>query len=74
MSGPDNGSEQHRRECEARHWLRSGYQDAASVEELMQRIEQKRGPEAAAQLRQEMRRQWLRRTEWMAPGSAAPNG
>lgn len=74
MSSPGNSSEQHRRECEARHWLRSGYQEAGSVNELMQRIEQKRGPEAAAELRQEMRRQWSRRAEWMAPGSAAPNG
>lgn len=74
MSAPDTYSEQYRRECEARHWLRSGYQDAATVDELMQRIEKKRGSGAAAELRQEMRRQWARRREWMDPGSAPPKG
>lgn len=60
-----NAAEQHRRECEARHWLQAGYTDRKSVGELMVRIEQKRGPEAAQQLQQEMREQWKRRAEWM---------
>lgn len=60
----DTSSEQYRRECEARHWLREGYTDARSVAELMERIEKKRGRDAALVLRDEMRRQWARRHEW----------
>lgn len=57
----------HKLECEARHWLREGYSTPGKVDELMQRIRAHRGAEAADQLRQEMRRQWERRAEWMAP-------
>lgn len=60
-----DSSEQHRRECEARHWIREGYTDAKSVEPLMVRIAANRGLEAANELRQEMRRQWVRRQEWL---------
>lgn len=54
---PDE-TEQHRNECEARHWLRAGYTSAARVEELMSRIATKRGRVAAERLRDEMRKQW----------------
>lgn len=57
--------EQFRRECEARHWIREGYFSAARVDELMERISKRRGAEAASALREEMRRQWQRRTEWL---------
>lgn len=57
--------EHHRRECEARSWIRQGYFTARRVEELMQRIERHRGREAAASLHAEMRRQWTRREEWL---------
>jgi hypothetical protein len=59
--------EDHRRECEARDWLRRGYTTPAKVEQLLTLIEQKRGPHAAHDLRAEMRRQWARRREWMTP-------
>ena len=59
--------EAYRRECEARTWIKQGYVTARQVDELMQRIRAHRGAEAADQLRQEMRRQWGRRAEWMAP-------
>jgi len=52
--------EQHRRECEARNWLRRGYSDRASVDELRKRITEKRGSRAADELVEEMRRQWRR--------------
>lgn len=51
-------SEQFRRECEARDWLRRGYTTHARVDELMARIEKHRGAEAVEVLREEMRRQW----------------
>jgi len=51
-------SEQHRRECEARGWIRRGYTDKASVDELRQRIAHKRSPKAADELIQEMRRKY----------------
>ena len=50
--------EDHRRECEARTWLRMGYDTAARVDELMTRIAKHRGRQAAEALRAEMRRQW----------------
>lgn len=58
-------SDAHRRECEARDWLRRGYTSGAKVDELMTLIEKKRGHAAAHELREEMRRQWTRRSEWM---------
>lgn len=54
----DKNSEQHRRECEARDWLRRGYAAPAKVDELMVRIEKHRGKASADALREEMRRQW----------------
>lgn len=60
--------EDHRRECEARSWIKQGYFTASRVEELMQRIAQHRGAQAAAVLREEMRRQWSRRGEWLEYG------
>ena len=59
-------SEQHRRECEARAWLRRGYTDAASVDALMRRIAAHRGKAAAERLRSDMREQWARRSEWLS--------
>jgi hypothetical protein len=50
--------EQFRLECEARDWLRRGYDSPSSVDDLMQRIAKLRGQEAADLLREEMRRQW----------------
>ena len=54
---PDE-TEQHRHECEARHWLRAGYTTAGRVAELVDRIAAKRGRAAAERLRDEMRKQW----------------
>ena len=48
----------HRLECEARDWLRRGYESSERVEELMRRIGKIRGQAAADALREEMRRQW----------------
>ena len=54
-----------RRECEARHWIREGYFDKDRVDDLMARISKRRGEDAAAALRAEMRRQWTLRAEWL---------
>lgn len=51
--------EDYRRECEARTWLRMGYDSPARVDDLMARIAKHRGVPAANELREEMRRQWL---------------
>lgn len=61
----DSPTEQHRRTCEARHWLRQGYVTVDQVDDLIDRIAKKRGQEAADQLRQDMRQQWRIRREWM---------
>lgn len=50
--------EQHRMECEARLWLRETKGNKAAVDELIGRIEKRRGKRAADSLRDEMRRQW----------------
>lgn len=55
--------EAYRRECEARTWLRMGYNTPGRVDELMGRIAKHRGAEAANELRDEMRRQWLLQQE-----------
>ena len=55
----------HRLECEARHWLREGYTSRDQVDDLMKRIAQRRGEGAAELLRDEMRRQWARRADWL---------
>ena len=54
-----------RLECEARHWLREGYTSRQQVGELIHRIAQRRGEGAAEKLRDEMRRQWSRRADWL---------
>ncbi|AOY64064.1 MULTISPECIES: DUF7696 family protein [Xanthomonas] len=54
-----------RRACEARHWLRQGYTDAAKVQELRLRIAAQRGYAAADLLVVEMREQWRHRREWI---------
>ena len=55
-----------RLECEARSWLRQGYTTAEAVDELMVRIRKHRGNDATERLRQEMRRQWATRAEWLS--------
>lgn len=61
----DDATEEHRRACEARHWIRQGYRNSKWVDELIIRVAQRRGAAAAEELREEMRRQWKRRREWM---------
>lgn len=51
-------SERHRRECEARHWLRVTGGDKDKVYDLMTRIAQKRGRGAADMLRRDMQEQY----------------
>lgn len=51
--------EQHRHECEARHWLRVTGGSVSKVDELMDRIAKKRSTNAADKLRSEMRRQYV---------------
>ncbi|MCS3807786.1 hypothetical protein [Xanthomonas sp. 4461] len=62
MSNED--TEAHRRQCEARYWLRQGYTDVRSVSLLQQLIAAKRGDQAALELRDEMREQWRSRRQW----------
>lgn len=66
----DTSSEEWRRICEARSYLRDLARDAgeparADVDELIKRIGERRGQAAAAELREEMRRQWRVRKTWM---------
>jgi len=61
----DTASEEWRAVCEARHWLRKGYTTSDRVDALVARITAERGQEAAHRLRDEMRRQWVKRKEWM---------
>ncbi|MEB1933764.1 hypothetical protein VDR75_09350 [Xanthomonas campestris pv. campestris] len=60
----DEETEVHRRQCEARYWLRQGYTDARSVALLQQLVAAKRGDQAAQDLRDEMRQQWKARRKW----------
>lgn len=53
-------SEQHRRECEARHWLSRGYGSPGKAKELHDRIAAKRGPAAADRLIEDMRQEYRR--------------
>ena len=53
--------EQHRHECECRYWLDETGGNRALVEELMQRIEKKRGKAAATRLYRGMRDEYLAR-------------
>ena len=62
----DQADRQHMHECEARQWLRLGYTNEAMVDELREKITAKRGAAAAERLIEEMRRQWKRRSEWLA--------
>jgi len=63
----DTWSEEWRRVCEARHYLREGYTTAEMVCGLRKRIAEKRGAAAAEEVIEEMRRQWRTRAEWMSP-------
>lgn len=55
----------YRLECEARSWIKQGYYTQGRVDELMKRITQHRGQEAATALRAEMRTQWKQRSTWL---------
>lgn len=48
----------HQLECEAREWIRRGYTSKSKVTALMKRITKQRGPQAADDLRAEMRQQY----------------
>lgn len=50
--------ENYRRECEAREWINRGYTSKPMVDQLIMRITEIRGKEAAEELRAEMRKQW----------------
>lgn len=52
-------------ECEARTWLRKGYDTADRITELSELIAKQRGTAGAARLVEEMRRQWRRRADWL---------
>jgi len=56
---------QHMLECEARTWLRKGYNTLERIQELTLMIAKKRGQASAERLVEEMRRQWRRRAEWL---------
>lgn len=64
-SSIDTASDEWRRICEARTYLRQGHTTADRVDALIERIEKARGRESAAELREEMRRQWKCRRDWM---------
>lgn len=59
MSADAAATEKYRRECEARDWLRKGYETPVRVDLLMAQIAKARGQRAADELREEMRKQWL---------------
>lgn len=52
-------------ECEARTWLRNGYNTPERIQELTLMIAKRRGQVSAERLIEEMRRQWRRRSEWL---------
>jgi len=64
MTHMDDETERHRRICEARDWLRKGYTSAKEVNELLARVADKRGEQAAATLQADMREQWRCRRSW----------
>jgi hypothetical protein len=70
----DADQEDRRRILEARAWLRDGYTTAERVAQLMVGIRKHRGERAAEELRQEMRRQWATREQWLAESSAIDVG
>ena len=65
LSHAGRTDEAHRRQCEARQWIREGYFAKDRVDTLMERITKHRGAYAAAVLRDEMRRQWAIRATWL---------
>lgn len=68
MSMAGSEFEKKRRECEARDWLRRGYTSKGKVDQLIESIASKRGRAAAEELRQDMREQWSRRSQWLGAG------
>lgn len=52
-------------ECEARTWLRKGYDTPERIQELTELIAKRRGAASAGRLVEERRRQWRRRSEWL---------
>lgn len=56
-TGASRAQEQHRLECEARHWLDIVGTKKADVDALITRISKKRGEAEAKKLLEEMRRQ-----------------
>ena len=61
----DTSSEEWRRICEARTYLRQGITTPDMVDSLRRRVTEKRGDTAADELIEEMRRQWETRGDWM---------
>lgn len=51
--------------CEAQAWLRKGYTTKPKIEELRQMLKRHRTPEGIEKVVEEMRRQWVRRSEWL---------
>lgn len=51
-------TEQHRRACEARFWIKHTGGRNADMDEMMARITQRRGKHPADQIRQDMLDQW----------------
>ncbi|WP_421684501.1 hypothetical protein HKW98_09155 [Stutzerimonas urumqiensis] len=54
---------QHRLVCEARYWLRRGYNTPNKFSELCELLN-RRSAVSLEQLIEEMRRQWKRRSAW----------
>lgn len=52
-------------ECEAREWLRRGFNNRHDIRTLQNAISKRRGFEASEQLIEEMRKQWKNRAEWL---------
>lgn len=55
--------ERQRHEAECAYWLDAGYVTRRQVDQLIERIAQKRGRAAAERLRDGMRAEWKRRQE-----------
>lgn len=72
-SNPDaNPVKQQLLEAEARSWLRRGYRNIESLEQLKALLrEKKRSESNILTLVDEMRRQWKRRAEWLQPGDGS---
>lgn len=56
---------QHMLECEARTWLRNGYDTPERIQALTELITKRRGAASAERLVEEMRRQWRQRADWL---------